>query len=441
MALDLRYLEAAPVASFASHERGDDQSLIVLQTTYEGRRDPVVEPDLVRWLLVDARRLRRDAILVDELGWRLVGAGVPVWRMTLHVGTLHPQILGFAWRWSRETGRTEVLRISHGTRTSEDFLKSPIKSVIGEGKTVRYRLERGEGIADYPLLADVARAGGTDYFATPLHLSGERYPTVTWSTDRAGGFSEADTAFLCSITPALSAVVDARSMRRVAGHLLETYLGRQIGRRILEGQVIRAVGERLRAAILCADLRGFTGLSDRLPGDELIELLDDYFEAVADPVHDRGGDVLKFVGDGVLAIFTVEEQGEAEAALTALEAAERAFANLARVNASRAAHGKQVLRMGIGLHLGEVIYGNVGAASRLDFTAIGPAVNLACRLETLTKRYERPLIMSRDFSSALPRPVVSLGFQPVKGIASPEEVFGVPQLASYEPLEPRNAGH
>jgi len=156
-------------------------------------------------------------------------------------------------------------------------------------------------------------------------------------------------------------------------------------------------------------------------------------------VHERNGDVLKFVGDGVLAIFTVEEQGHAEAALSALEAAERGIANLDRLNAGRVATGRPQLQTGIGLHIGEVIYGNVGAAARLDFTAIGPAVNLACRLETLTKRLGRPLLMSRDFARALPRPALSLGFQPVRGMKQPQEIFAPPSASYHEALVRRTA--
>jgi adenylate cyclase len=437
MALSPQQNTAPPAGGAA--RRAEDQSPIVLQTSYEGRREPVTEPDIVRWLLAEARLLPRDAILFDELCWRLVGAGVPLWRSTLHVGTLHPQILGFGWRWWRDEGRTDVFRVGRAARESEDFLKSPIRTVIDEGKTARYRLEEPGAIAAYPLLRDIAAAGGTDYLALPLTLANGRHPVATWCTDRPGGFAEAEVALLASIMPAFASVMEARSMRRIAGHLLETYVGQQIGRRILDGQVVRAVGERIQAAILCSDLRGFTGLSDRVPGDELIELLDDYFEAIADPVHERNGDVLKFVGDGVLAIFTVAEQGPAEAALSALEAAERGLANLERLNDTRAAQGKQRLQTGIGLHIGEVIYGNVGSATRLDFTAIGPAVNLACRLETLTKRLDRPVLMSRDFARALPRPALSLGFQPVRGMARPQEIFAPPAAAYHEALARRPA--
>jgi adenylate cyclase len=180
---------------------------------------------------------------------------------------------------------------------------------------------------------------------------------------------------------------------------------------------------------MATDLRGFTNLSDRLPAGELIGLLDDYFDAVVSPIHAGGGEVLKFVGDGLLAIFAPDAGKAAEAAGAALDAAVDALARLDTLNEVRQTDGRRMIRIGIGLHVGTVTYGNVGAVDRLDFTAIGPAVNLVCRLESLTKRIARPLLVSHEFAAICPRPLESLGFQPVRGFGEPEEVFGLPVLA------------
>jgi adenylate cyclase len=228
----------------------------------------------------------------------------------------------------------------------------------------------------------------------------------------------------------LAVVIEARSMHRLAGTLLNIYLGRTAGQRILDGDIRRAQGEHMNAVILASDMRGFTSLSDRLPGEELIALLDDYFEAVAAPVQARGGEVLKFVGDGLLAIFPLGACVPADAAERALSAVDEIFARIATLNTERRAVERNEFRFGIGLHLGDVIFGNVGAVDRLDFTAIGPAVNLAFRLETLTKRLGRDLLVSHDFAGACRRPLVSLGFHPVKGLSEPEEVFGLGDHAS-----------
>jgi adenylate cyclase len=184
----------------------------------------------------------------------------------------------------------------------------------------------------------------------------------------------------------------------------------------------------MRAVIMMTDLRGFTALSDRLPGDEVIELLDDYFDAIATPIEKRKGEVLKFIGDGMLAIFPAEDDDDfSQSSVHALEAATEGLTRLDAVNRARDAVGRSELRIGIGLHLGEVIYGNVGSADRLDFTVIGPAVNLASRIEDLTKRLGRPMLFSSSFARICPRPLVSLGFQPVRGLSEPEEVFGLPE--------------
>ncbi|HEV2302240.1 MAG TPA: adenylate/guanylate cyclase domain-containing protein, partial [Stellaceae bacterium] len=266
-----------------------------------------------------------------------------------------------------------------------------------------------------------------DYLALPLNRTFRRFPTVSWTTDQAGGFREAEIATLEAVNPALAAIVETRAVRRISANLLDTYFGTQAGRRILSGQILRARGERLRAVIMMTDLRGFTALSDRLPGDQVIELLDDYFDALVPPVEKRRGEVLKFMGDGMLAIFAAEEDEDlAPASLRALEAATEALERLEAENEARRDGDRTLVKTGIGLHLGEVIYGNVGAADRLDFTVIGPAVNLASRIEGLTKRLLRPLLTSHAFAEICPRPLVSLGFHPVRGLNEPEEVFGLP---------------
>jgi adenylate cyclase len=217
-------------------------------------------------------------------------------------------------------------------------------------------------------------------------------------------------------------------VRHIGINLIDTYLGPLAGERILAGQVRRGQGDRLTAAIMITDLRGFTGLSDRLPGEAVLRLLDDYFDAVASPVQERHGEVLKFIGDGVLAIFpTGDDHDFAPAALRALDAAIETLARLEAVNRARQRSERLEIRAGIGLHFGEVIFGNVGAAERLDFTVVGPAVNLASRIEGLTKRLLRPLLTSRAFARICPQPLVSLGFHPVRGLNHPEEVFGLPE--------------
>jgi adenylate cyclase len=396
-----------------------------IEAAYTGLGAPIIGGEVSRWLLVDGPQIDSEVELFDELCWRLLGDGVPLWRATLYFGTLHPQIRGISLRWWRERKLIEEIRILHGAEETEEYLRSPIRGTVERGTPFRRRLD-GEP-SDFPLLHEIRAVGGTDYLALPLNRTFRRFPAVSWTTDRAGGFGEREIAALEEVNPALAAIVETRAVRRISANLLDTYLGSQAGRRILAGQIQRARGEQLRAVIMMTDLRGFTGLSDRLPGDQVIELLDEYFDAVVPPVEKRRGEALKFMGDGMLAIFAAEDEEDcASASLRALEAANEALARLDATNRMRRERDKIEVRTGIGLHLGEVIYGNVGAADRLDFTVIGPAVNLASRIEGLTKRLLRPLLTSHAFAQVCPRPLVSLGFHPVRGLYQPEEVFGLP---------------
>jgi adenylate cyclase len=387
---------------------------------------PIPGGQVGRWILREGPHIESDVEMFDELCWRLVGDGLPLWRATLHMGTLHPQIRSIGARWLRELNVIEEYRILLGSEATDEYLRSPIRATTEHGTPFRRRLV--EDVSEYPLLSKIRRAGATDYFALALNRTFRRFPVVTWATDRPSGFSDADIAALEEINPALAAIIEPRAVRRVTENLLDTYLGPQAGRRVLAGQIQRAQGERLRAVIMMTDMRGFTALSDRLPGEEVIELLDDYFDAIVTPVEARKGETLKFMGDGVLAIFPAADDDDfSSASVQALEAALEGLERLGIINKARREADRTEVRIGIGLHLGEVIFGNVGAANRLDFTVIGPAVNLASRIEGLTKRLLRPILVSSAFARICPHPLVSLGFHPVRGLYEPEEVFGLPE--------------
>ena len=393
---------------------------------YTGLGAPIPGGQVGRWLLREGPHIENIIEMFDELCWRLVGDGLPLWRATLHMGTLHPQIRSLGARWLRELKVVEEYRILRGSDATGEYLHSPIRATTERGTPFRRTLT--EDTPEYPLLSRLRKSGATDYLALALNRTLRSFPVVTWATDRRGGFDDADIATLEDINPALAAIVETRVVRRISANLLDTYFGRQAGRRILAGQIRRAEGERIRAVIMMTDMRGFTALSDRLPGEEVIELLDDYFDAIVTPVEARKGEILKFMGDGVLAIFPAADDDDfSEASVQALEAALEGLERLGTVNKARRAADRAEVRIGIGLHLGEVIFGNVGAGDRLDFTVIGPAVNLASRIEGLTKRLLRPILVSSAFARICPRRLVSLGFHPVRGLFEPEEVFGLPE--------------
>ena len=387
---------------------------------------PIPGGHVARWLLREGAHIESIVEMFDELCWRLVGDGLPLLRATLHMGTLHPQIQSLGARWLRPLNIIEEYRILRGSEATDEYLLSPIRATTEHGTPFRRRLTKDN--PDHPLLSKLREFGVADYFALALNRTFRRFPVVTWATDRPSGFTDTEIASLEDLNPALAAVIETRAIRRITENLLDTYLGPHTGRRVLAGQIQRAQGEQLRAVIMMADMRGFTALSDRLPGEEVISLLDDYFDAIVTPIEARKGETLKFMGDGVLAIFPAADDDDFSAAsIEALDAALEGLERLGVINRRRHEAEKPEVRIGVGLHLGEVIYGNVGAADRLDFTVIGPAVNLASRIEGLTKRLLRPILVSRAFARICPRPLVSLGFHPVRGLFEPEEVFGLPE--------------
>jgi adenylate cyclase len=253
-------------------------------------------------------------------------------------------------------------------------------------------------------------------------LDTTRTAVLSYATTRPGGFAEADLSELSMASDLFSPYAERRVLRRIAIDLLDTYVGRQAGERIFAGRVERGDVEALTAAIWMADLRGFTRLSDSLPRETVIALLDDWFDCLAAAIETEGGEILKFMGDGLLAIFPAGAD-EAAACERALDAAEAAHGDVAALNRRRAAAGDPPLAFGLALHLGEVAYGNVGGRRRLDFTVIGPAINHASRLQELTKSLNCGLLISGAVARATRRPLVSLGPQLMRDVAEPHEVF------------------
>ncbi len=359
--------------------------------------------------------------ILDGLCWRLVQGGVPLSYAHAATPTLHPQLLALACRWWRAAGIIDEFEIDLAAETSETFLASPFRGILLDGMPRRFRLEVGQG-SDQVLLRNLTKLGTTDLLVLSMNPINAHFPFVIWGTDVEGGFTDQQIKALEDIMPLLAVVFEARLARRITSDLLEVYLGREAGPKVLAGAIRRGHGERRKAVIMAVDLRSSTWLSDHLPGETMIELLDACFERICQPVLAEGGDVLKFIGDGVLAVFPVGGDA-AVAARAALKAATTALTDLALMAPERPHLGLPSPLAGVGLHLGDVFYGNVGAAGRLDFTVIGPAVNLAFRIEGLTKTLGRPLLMSREVA-ALTEPMPEpLGRHPVRGLDEPIEVF------------------
>ncbi|MBM3486124.1 MAG: adenylate/guanylate cyclase domain-containing protein [Alphaproteobacteria bacterium] len=380
---------------------------------------------LLDWLLASAPGIVDLRQLVAALVDRLDGAGVPVDRMSAGFAALHPEIRSIGYIWTRGDSFVRERFAHHGIERTDDYIGSPFQQIINGEPIVRYRLDATLGADGHAILRELREEGFTDYIAHRLDFSDGNVGVISFVTRKAGGFGAEAVAILAAMRPLLALVVNIQVERFVARGVLDTYLGREVGRRILAGEVRRGEGVTIRSALLFCDMRGFAALSDRLPLEALIRLLNDYFEAIIEPVAAQGGEVLKLIGDGMLAIFRIDETAETKRVCdAAMTAAELASANIAHLNRRRVRGSEDAIRFGIALHVGDVMYGNVGAASRLDFTVIGPAVNRVARLEGLAGSLGRDLVTSAEFAAAATRPLVAIGRHALKGIADPLEVYG-----------------
>jgi len=413
---------------------GDASDRVTVSRVVE--RPPELRPSLgsarpggeVAWLLDEGRRQVSLADLLDGWCWRLVAAGLPLARVNVSTGTLHPQLIGFGARWTAVNGRAEELSLAHGLEQSTAYRNSPYARVFDYGETIRRRLEGDADALEFPVLRDLKAAGMTDYLAMPLLLGAVTRNAATFASGRPGGFSDDDIARITALGPALSTVLELLAQRRVTSTLLDVYLGRKAGQRVLAGEIVRGSGEAIRAVIWSSDLRNFTGLSDLLPGTRVIDLLNRVFDTQVAAIHARGGEVLKFIGDGLVAIFPIDDiEFAADQCGRAMDAARAALAANAELNAALATEPDAPrVPLAVALHLGEVFFGNIGGQDRLDFTVIGPAVNAVSRLEKVAKVLSRDLVVTGDFAAASGRrDLDSLGVHPLRGFNEPIEVFGL----------------
>jgi adenylate cyclase len=298
--------------------------------------------------------------------------------------------------------------------------------VFEEGKPVRRRLTGPDAQLDFPMLLELRDEGLTDYLALPVVAPGERYGAATFATDRDSGLTDDEIRFLHSLVPQLALHVEAQAMRLLATNVLDAYLGRKAGRHVLEGRITRGSGETIRAVVWFSDMRNFTALSDRLQPERVIDILNEYFEAQAKPIRAGAGEILKFMGDGMLAIFPIDDVSlTGDTAQRAMAAARAALVACSRLTDSPALIGQAPLRMAIAMHIGDVVFGNIGASDRLDFTAIGPAVNLVTRLEGLAKQLGHSLLVTETFTGFYDRPLVSVGTHSLRGLSQPVQAFTV----------------
>ena len=391
------------------------------------------------WAVREGLRSAGAYELFDGYCQRLVIHGIELWRAHLAMETLHPQWSGYGYTWRRDLNAIEPQQYVHGSTEDADFLGSPFNELIvraqggEENPSLRRRVEQDDQ-RDFPILVEFFAAGATDYLAYLFEFGkgGDRSQgtgiVYSFVTDRRGGFSDDETTLLQATLPGLSLAMKAHAGYVIASGLLGTYLGEDAGRRVHAGSILRGSVDTLRAVIWYADIRGFTTVSDSAPGPVVVELLNEVFEILTASLRVHGGQVLKFIGDGMLAVFSFEEHDRAETCRHALDAAIEAMRNIDEMNKARAAAGVPVASVDLALHLGEVLYGNVGATDRLDFTVIGPAVNEVARIEALCEPLGRPVLVSAEFVSGIAGVdgrLESLGRHALRGIREPKEIFAL----------------
>jgi len=378
------------------------------------------------WLTDGARSAALPQQVLAELCDRLVACGIPLWRLAVFVRTLHPNVMGRRFIW-RLGAAVEVSEAPFGLLESTDFRDNPVARVYETSHAVRRKLADPDCAVDFPVLADLRAEGVTDYLAAPLFFTDGTVHMVTCMTRQRGGFTDAQIGGIEAVVTPLARVAEIHALRRTASNLLDTYVGRDAGERILAGRIRRGDIEEIDAAIWLSDMRGFTALADRLPPRVLIDLLNRYFDCQVPVILDYRGEVLKFMGDGLLTIFPIagNDADAGEVCKRALAAARQARTNVSALSEATAIENFDGLRFGLALHIGEVLYGNIGGGNRLDFTCIGPAVNLAARIEKLTGQLGRMILASGEFARLCPKEFTAIGQFTLAGFSAPQYVFGL----------------
>ncbi|MGH7092537.1 MAG: adenylate/guanylate cyclase domain-containing protein [Stellaceae bacterium] len=388
------------------------------------------------WVTAAGLAGKSEAALLDGFCRRAREAGLPVARAAVIIDTLHPVHEGRAFRWRSDGARPETIEYgstNEGEAAANWQASAHYRLLQTGGSLLRVPLAANQP-AEFPGVATFADEGMTEYLALIDRFAGggaigEMDCVYTyWVTDRAGGFADDQVAALVGLMPPLALAVKCASLARIAATLVETYLGRDPGRRVLAGSIGRGAADRIAAVLWFSDLRGFTRIADSAPPREIMAMLNDYAEIVIRSIHERGGDVLKLIGDGILAIFPFDAPAEACARALAAEGTLRQ--RVARLNHRRADSGLPVTGIYLGLHVGEVFYGNIGSHDRLDFTVIGPAVNEVSRIAAMCRSAERDMLLSADFAASVgdAARLVSVGRYALRGVERPQELFTLDRM-------------
>jgi len=391
-------------------------------------QNPIAEWSIqavTEWLFSSGCMMKDNTRFVHELAHQLIACGAPIDQLRITMRTLNPEIIGASSYWMKSTDVSLHMETDRRVRETDRYIGSPMKQLYDTEESIWQPLVELPETA-HSAYTELSKDGFTDYLALPVMTAEGISAAIIISTKSNAGFSELDVRNFHLIRDYMVPIIEVQSLRHLSKSLMNTYVGRRTGEKVLAGMIKRGDADIINAALWFSDLRNFTHFTETLAAEQVIAMLNEYFEFVSAAVTAQGGEILRFIGDAMLIVFPINDtQSRQIACRAAMDAAIDAQSTLASLNHRRRRHGQPEIEFGVGLNVGEVIYGNVGAPDRLDFTVMGPVVNRTARLESLTKQLGRNILFSKEFADLIDEPVQSLGEHDMKGIAEPQAVFAL----------------
>ncbi|MGR3637319.1 MAG: adenylate/guanylate cyclase domain-containing protein [Shimia sp.] len=378
--------------------------------------------DLNRWMMTEGRVSNDPTKVVSHFCTTLIDAGIPLWRANIGQRFANPLLIAWGIVWTPES--TETYDVTHARMLTDGYIGSAFEYILENQRPLHKSLRDLDPETDHVSYLELAQAGGTDYYATLLTYGDQSQHGCTFATQSPDGFSAKHLQMIEAAKPGLSAALEPVTMRKSSKSLLRTYLGDGPSEAVWSGTIQRGERTTLEAVVMFSDLRGFTALSDCSEESVVFDALEGYFDVVVQSVEEMGGDVLKFMGDGILSIFPIRSAADrAHQCQQATRAAKGVLSGLATLNQRRAETGKPPLDIGIGINVGQVSYGNIGSPGRLDFTVLGKAVNVASRIEGLTKAIGQRVLATRSVAETTPELFTACGSHEVRGLAESVDLF------------------